>query len=100
MPPLDIFQRLRAVADAHSLEFLLIGGHAVNAHGYARTTLDVDLLSNVRFGKPSFKLGAIGFCMRLKHFLNTIRPLYLRWIWTLCLWMTRRLENLPWKGRC
>ena len=31
-------------AKAASLEFILIGGHAVNARGYARTTLDFDFL--------------------------------------------------------
>ena len=40
----DFFERLaREAADA-SLTFMVVGGHAVNAYGYQRTTLDVDLL--------------------------------------------------------
>jgi hypothetical protein len=35
---------LAAVAQEESLRFLLIGGHAVMAHGYVRTTFDVDFL--------------------------------------------------------
>jgi hypothetical protein len=38
----DIFQLLVDAANAADLEFILIGGHAVNARGYARTTLDLD----------------------------------------------------------
>ncbi len=41
----DIFQLIKLSAHAKRLDFLLIGGHAVNAHGYTRTTLDVDLLA-------------------------------------------------------
>ena len=41
----DVFQILQMAAESRGLDFLLIGGHAVNAHGYARTTLDVDLLA-------------------------------------------------------
>ena len=40
----DIFQLLVDRANAARLEFILIGGHAVNARGYARTTLDFDFL--------------------------------------------------------
>ena len=40
----DIFQRIVDAANAADLEFVLIGGHAVNARGYARTTLDFDFL--------------------------------------------------------
>jgi predicted nucleotidyltransferase len=35
---------LKQVAEARGLKFVLIGGHAVNYHGYARTTADLDLL--------------------------------------------------------
>lgn len=45
MPEKNIFQRLVEGAAAEGLDFLLIGGHAVNAHGYLRTTLDVDFLA-------------------------------------------------------
>ncbi len=37
-------ENLTREAHARGLDFLLIGGHAVNAHGYVRTTFDVDLL--------------------------------------------------------
>jgi hypothetical protein len=41
---LDIFQICVDAAAAAGLDFLLIGGHAVNARGYERTTLDFDFL--------------------------------------------------------
>ena len=41
---LELIERLTAEAGKRGLEFLLIGGHAVNAHGYERTTLDFDFL--------------------------------------------------------
>ena len=34
---------LCALLDAHRVEYLLVGGHAVIAHGYARLTKDMDL---------------------------------------------------------
>jgi len=40
----DIFARMARVAQEQHLAFLVIGGHAVNAYGYARTTLDADFL--------------------------------------------------------
>ncbi len=40
----EIFQTSVDAAVAAGLRFLLIGGHAVNAHGYERTTLDIDFL--------------------------------------------------------
>jgi predicted nucleotidyltransferase len=30
--------------DKHGVEFVLVGGHAVNYYGYVRTTQDIDLL--------------------------------------------------------
>jgi len=42
--PRDIFQICVDAATAAGLDFLLIGGHAVNARGYLRTTLDYDFL--------------------------------------------------------
>ncbi len=47
-----IFQTATRAAQADGREFILIGGHAVNAHGYARTTLDFDFLI------PAVDLGA------------------------------------------
>jgi hypothetical protein len=40
----DIFQICVDAAAAANLDFLLIGGHAVNAHGFIRTTTDFDFL--------------------------------------------------------
>ncbi|MEI6072901.1 MAG: nucleotidyl transferase AbiEii/AbiGii toxin family protein [Verrucomicrobiae bacterium] len=39
-----IFQTATRAAKAAGREFILIGGHAVNARGYERTTLDFDFL--------------------------------------------------------
>jgi len=43
-PPRDIFHRCTEAAQQAGLDFLLIGGLAVIAHGFSRTTLDVDFL--------------------------------------------------------
>jgi hypothetical protein len=37
---------LASQAEQQNLHFLLIGGHAVNIHGYSRATEDIDLLIN------------------------------------------------------
>lgn len=42
--PFDILEQLADAAEERSLPYILIGGHAVSAWGYLRTTLDVDLL--------------------------------------------------------
>jgi hypothetical protein len=42
-----IFEILNEVAKASRLPFLIIGGHAVNAHGYSRFTQDVDILVKI-----------------------------------------------------
>jgi hypothetical protein len=42
--PVNIFELLASEAATHQLRFLLIGGHAVNAHGASRMTFDVDIL--------------------------------------------------------
>jgi hypothetical protein len=41
---MPIFDQLSRAAEERGLKFLVIGGHAVIAHGYARTTFDLDLL--------------------------------------------------------
>ena len=41
---MDLFQRVAELSRTLDLPLLVIGGHAVNAYGYARTTLDVDIL--------------------------------------------------------
>ena len=40
---MNIFEKI-AEAEREGLSVLVIGGHAVNAYGYTRTTLDVDFL--------------------------------------------------------
>jgi len=44
MDEVAFYQSLIDLAASDKLEFLLIGGHAVNARGYERPTLDLDLL--------------------------------------------------------
>ncbi len=39
------FGRIQSAALTAGLDFLLIGGHAVNAYGYQRTTIDLDILA-------------------------------------------------------
>lgn len=41
---MNLFARLDEATRQAGLSFLLIGGNAVNAHGFGRTTKDVDLL--------------------------------------------------------
>lgn len=41
---MNVFEILKAESSSRNLSFLLIGGHAVGAHGYSRFTADVDLL--------------------------------------------------------
>lgn len=41
---MNLFKRVAEAAGRAGLEVLVIGGHAVNAYGYTRTTLDVDFL--------------------------------------------------------
>jgi hypothetical protein len=48
----DIFQICVDAAGATGLDFLLIGGHAVNAHGFIRTTTDFDFLLANRDLRP------------------------------------------------
>jgi hypothetical protein len=41
---MTIFEMLDDLAKANKLAFIVIGGHAVNAHGYSRFTKDLDIL--------------------------------------------------------
>ena len=41
---MEVYGRLKAAAARRGLRFIVIGGHAVNLHGYARSTADLDLL--------------------------------------------------------
>ena len=40
----ETFHAFVDAANEEGLEFVMIGGHAVNAHGYQRTTIDLDFL--------------------------------------------------------
>ncbi len=40
----EVFEAFVDAADSEGRRFVLIGGHAINAHGYERTTLDFDFL--------------------------------------------------------
>src|SRR5689334_7000719 len=42
--PMSDQQQLLAVLRRHGVPFVVIGGHAVNFHGYIRTTEDVDVV--------------------------------------------------------
>ena len=41
---MNIFEKIAEAVEREGLAVLVIGGHAVNAYGYTRTTLDVDFL--------------------------------------------------------
>src|SRR5688572_9735157 len=43
---MNVLSTLATQAENQKLPFLLIGGHAVNIHGYSRFTEDIDLLIN------------------------------------------------------
>lgn len=45
--PLDAFRILEALAE-HAVDYVLIGGLAVQAHGHTRTTQDLDLVPSAR----------------------------------------------------
>jgi hypothetical protein len=62
--PRDIFQICVDAAAAEGLDFLLIGGHAVNARGYLRTTLDYDfLLASRDLRRWSEILAEVGYAL-------------------------------------
>ena len=44
LPEEDLFKKLSVEFDKAKIPFLLIGGYAVNAYGYSRTTQDVDFM--------------------------------------------------------
>jgi len=46
-----LFEKLETSSRDLSLRFLVIGGHAINAYGYTRTTLDADILIAVEDAK-------------------------------------------------
>jgi len=59
---MDLFAELARLSKEQNLPLLLIGGHAVNAYGYSRTTLDVDfLIATESFSKWRPALESLGY---------------------------------------
>ena len=57
-----IFQAATDAAQAAGREFILIGGHAVNARGYERTTLDFDfMIPSADLAAWKDALGGLGY---------------------------------------
>ena len=44
LPEEELFKELSLEFERAKISFLLIGGYAVNAYGYSRTTQDVDFM--------------------------------------------------------
>ena len=44
--PLDDYEALIAVLNAHHVEYVIIGAYAVGYHGYIRATTDMDIIVN------------------------------------------------------
>jgi len=65
---MPIFDQLSAAAAQRGLKFLVIGGHAVIAHGYARTTFDLDLLVE-REHRTAWEelLVSLGYSVHARH---------------------------------
>lgn len=58
----DSLARIAEAAEKEGLEYLVIGGHAVNIHGYLRTTADIDFLILTSSLEPwKIALGRIGY---------------------------------------
>jgi hypothetical protein len=45
----DDFKEFLKLLGSNGVEYLLIGGYAVNLHGYVRTTNDLDILRKCQF---------------------------------------------------
>jgi hypothetical protein len=44
--PLDDYEEIVAILNAHHVEYVIIGAYAVGYHGYIRATTDMDILVN------------------------------------------------------
>ena len=44
---LDDLKTLLRSLNAHGVEYLLIGGYALAAHGYQRATIDIDIMEAI-----------------------------------------------------
>jgi hypothetical protein len=59
---MEIFRLIEQASRSQNLPLLVIGGHAVNAYGYSRTTLDVDFLIAIEsFSKWRPALESLGY---------------------------------------
>jgi hypothetical protein len=68
-------RRVAAVLDDAGIEYCIVGGMAVNAHNYHRTTADVDfLLSADGFREFASRLAATGFERVEKHARKFLDP--------------------------
>jgi hypothetical protein len=79
---MNIFEILDEISAARRLPFLVIGGHAVNAHGYSRVTQDLDILvARERRSEWCAALEAKGFGLSYDGgaFLQTTPPQECRW---------------------
>ena len=65
---MNIFEQIVQHAKAAQLEFLLIGGHAVIAHGYPRFTADIDLLIEEKRIREWYDwLSGLGYVIFYRH---------------------------------
>jgi len=55
----DLKTLLRSL-NAHGVEYLLIGGYALAAHGYQRATTDIDCLADARTALRPLRAQHIG----------------------------------------
>lgn len=46
--PLDDYEELIAILNAHQVQYVVIGAYAVGYHGYIRATTDMDLIVNYK----------------------------------------------------
>jgi predicted nucleotidyltransferase len=79
---MELFGLLRDISEAHRLKFVVIGGHAVNARGYSRTTLDLDLLVPKRDSEIwKNALGQVGYTVgsETSAFVQLTPPLHGLW---------------------
>ncbi len=56
--PLDAERILEALAE-HEVDYVVVGGLAVQTHGHVRTTVDIDVFRSTRPVEP----GATGGCV-------------------------------------
>jgi len=94
---MNIFEMLDREARGRGLPFLVIGGHAVNAHGYSRFTKDLDILID-RERKHAWlaALAQNGFSIQRDggSFLQLTPPAGCKWPLDLMLVNTSTFSNL------